>query len=120
MQVHGAMTPLFYPALEPHAIPQARPCSRATLQPYCPISRSMSRSKPSRSIRLRACSKTIRRCLPRDRSGRHTISDAGHIGDGSYPRPGEVNLSHHGILFLDELPEFNKNVLENSRQPGLV
>lgn len=68
------------------------------------------------SVSDRAHSITLQTQRP-FRAPHHTISDAGLIGGGATPRPGEVSLAHNGVLFLDELPEFKKHVLEVLRQP---
>ena len=80
----------------------------------------LSRSEALETTRIHSAAGRMPKGLLRTapfRAPHHTISDAGLIGGGSIPKPGEVSLAHHGILFLDEFPEFSRDALEALRQP---
>jgi len=94
----------------------------STILPHFTFSESLETSKVYSVMGLMPRGKGLITIRP-FRAPHHTISDAGLIGGGQTPKPGEVSLSHNGVLFLDEMPEFKKNVLEVLRQPmenGLV
>jgi len=88
----------------------------STILPCLTFSESLETSKVYSVMGLMPKEKGLITTRP-FRAPHHTISDAGLIGGGQTPKPGEVSLSHNGVLFLDEMPEFKKNVLEVLRQP---
>ena len=90
--------------------------SMATILPAMTLAEAMETTRIHRvagRTGARTAWVTTRPC----RAPHHTISDAGLIGGGHVPMPGEVSLAHHGVLFLDEWPEFRRHVLEVLRQP---
>jgi len=87
-----------------------------TILPMLDIEESLETTRIYSSLGLLGRNQSIIATRP-FRSPHHTTSEAGLVGGGSVPAPGEVSLAHHGVLFLDELPEFNRHTLEVLRQP---
>ncbi len=87
-----------------------------TILPLLDLEESLETTRVYSSVGLLSAGEAIIATRP-FRSPHHTTSEAGLIGGGTYPTPGEVSLAHHGVLFLDELPEFNRHTLEVLRQP---
>ncbi|MCX5655263.1 MAG: YifB family Mg chelatase-like AAA ATPase, partial [Planctomycetota bacterium] len=87
-----------------------------TILPMLGIEESLETTRIYSSLGLLAKGQAIIATRP-FRSPHHTTSEAGLVGGGTMPAPGEVSLAHHGVLFLDELPEFNRHTLEVLRQP---
>jgi magnesium chelatase family protein len=87
-----------------------------TILPMLDLEESLETTRIYSSVGLLARGQAIIAARP-FRSPHHTTSEAGLVGGGTMPAPGEVSLAHHGVLFLDELPEFNRHTLEVLRQP---
>ena len=87
-----------------------------TILPLLDLEESLETTRIYSSVGLLVPGRSVIATRP-FRSPHHTTSEAGLVGGGTYPTPGEVSLAHHGVLFLDELPEFNRHTLEVLRQP---
>ena len=102
-----------------HLAPGGRHVNAGTAFPVLPVVTLAGTIEPARIHRAAALigARTAWVTTRPFRAPHHTILDAGLIGGGNIPMPGEVSLAHHGVLFLDELPEFRRHVLEVLRKP---